>query len=142
MTALIEGLADRMCRDCYEVITPKGDAWEDTWESRTCRGGLNVGNAHRLHDETPENRYHSHKYDGEVSAVLEELYMYGDHSEDFGDADTFGHFALFRDCRSIMYTDSQGFVYHMTYETPAECEKAWEVTYAEWLRHEVEADCA
>ncbi len=142
MTALIEGLTDRMCRNCYELITPKEGVFVDVWESPTCQGGHATGKAHALHDETPENRYRSHSHDGEVSAVLEELYMSGDASDDFGDVDTFGHFALFRDCRSIMYTDSQGFVYHMTYETPAECEKAWEVTYAEWLRHEVEADCA
>ncbi len=139
MTQLVEGLNDRMCRECYEIIVPTDDGkWEDDWESTDCLGGVNAGHPHALHDDA--HPYKSHSHDGELSAVLEIIFMGGDHDDDFGDVDTFGHFALFRDCRSIMYTDSQGFVYHMTYNTPEECEKAWEVTYASWLVHEVEAD--
>lgn len=133
MTELVKGLEERMCRNCYELIAPKGDAWEDSWDSLMCRGGLHAGNAHKLHDETPENRYRSHCHDGEVSAVLERLYTYGEHSKDFGDADTFGHFVLFRDCRSILHIDSQGFAHHATLDTVEECDRVWQSLYTAWL---------
>jgi hypothetical protein len=68
----------------------------------------------------------SSKFDSELA---EELYEYTlDSSEDasLGDADTFGWYALFRDERAILVTNSQGFVSAREYETTGAAQIAWD----------------
>ncbi len=139
MTELVKGLSERMCRECYELISPENDEWRDMYDSATCRGGLNKENAHALYNDENPYRSHSGHYSGELAEVLEALYQSGSQSEEIGEADTFGHYAMFDDIHAYMLTDSQGFVYAYAV-TPWEYELHKEALHAAYLVWETESE--
>jgi hypothetical protein len=61
-------------------------------------------------------------------------------SEELGDADTFGWYALFPAERSILHIDSMGFVYATQYESRGMCKNVWGAIKKSWYEFEREDD--
>lgn len=127
---LVPGLAERLCRFCNNLIfrNEEGD-WIRNDSDLYC-GDL-------PHQPYPEGVYHSYKFSSELAEILHLFSMDSSQDEELGEADTFGWYALFRDCSAILACDSQGFVTASVYtdDQPESVETVWEELESQWEAH-------
>lgn len=87
------------------------------------------------HVRTHPNEYRSHKFSSIEAEILWQLSLESAQSDDLGESNTFGWYALFRDFSAILMEDCCGNVSADVFERYTDCEAEWERIaddYDEW----------
>lgn len=141
MTALqlVEGLADRICRTCHDLIRPVGRGWTDEYNNGTCFIDYKDDGTDRftLYAHAPYigegNEYRAiGKYSSELSEVLYHHTMDGIQDEEIGESQFFGSYWLFRKFRVILHEATDGSTTVARYDSDEILEADWAHISMEW----------